>query len=73
MHVDGEKKEVLIDDYLVCNKFMRPAFSKAPNNKLWVAIIEKLWAKIHGSYGSIENGNSCTTLRDLTGAPTITY
>jgi hypothetical protein len=34
-----------------------------------VILLEKAWAKIHGSYHAIESGLSITALRDLTGAP----
>lgn len=32
-------------------------------------MIEKAWAKMHGSYERIEGGDTQTTVRDLTGAP----
>ena len=40
------------------------------NNDLWVFILEKAWAKIHGCYERIINGYVHRALRDLTGAPT---
>jgi len=36
-------------------------------------MIEKAWAKTHGSYAQIEGGSSKYILRDLTGAPTYAY
>ena len=33
-------------------------------------ILEKAWAKVHGSYSSIEAGLTTECLHDLTGAPT---
>ena len=32
-------------------------------------ILEKAWAKFHGSYSKVESGDIPSTLRDLTGAP----
>ena len=36
-------------------------------------IIEKAWAKIHGSYCQIDGGLTKEALHDLTGAPTKTF
>jgi hypothetical protein len=36
---------------------------------LWPLILEKSWAKLHGSYERIEAGFAENVMRDLTGAP----
>jgi hypothetical protein len=36
-------------------------------------LLEKAWAKIHGSYNRIKWGHSHNLMRDLTGAPAYTY
>ena len=36
---------------------------------MWVVILEKAWAKIHGSYAAMDGGHAHFTMRDLTGAP----
>jgi calpain-15 len=46
-----------------------PCFSSANGNELWVIILEKAWAKVHGSYERIEAGLAHEVMRDLTGAP----
>ena len=66
---NGEWKEVVVDDYIPCWKD-GAAFSKAHGNELWVILLEKAWAKLHGSYERIEAGFAENVLRDLTGAPT---
>ena len=33
-------------------------------------ILEKVWAKMHGSYANIISGNAQECLHDLTGGPT---
>ena len=67
----GEPVEMLIDDYFpfwIDNE--EPSFSKGINGELWVMILEKVWAKLHGSYGNIWSGKPTECLHDLTGGPT---
>ena len=66
---NGEWKEVVIDDYIPCDR-QQVVFSAANGNELWVIILEKAWAKLHGSYERIEAGFAENVMRDLTGAPT---
>ena len=66
---NGEWKEVVVDDFVPCYKG-DPAFSKANGNELWVILLEKAWAKLHGNYERIEAGFAENVMRDLTGAPT---
>lgn len=67
---NGTWTNIIIDDYFPClNEKAGPAFSRANGNELWVLIIEKAYAKMFGSYHSIEGGNPAVALRDLTGAP----
>ena len=67
---NGEAKEVVIDDYFPCQEG-EPCFSKANGNELWVLILEKVWAKLHGSYERIEAGFAHNVMTDLTGAPSF--
>jgi hypothetical protein len=39
---------------------------------VWVPIIEKAFAKAHGSYKAMEGGNMDESMRILTGAPAFT-
>ena len=41
--------------------------------KLWVVILEKAWAKVHGSYQRIIGGRCFETFRDIFGAPSYAY
>ena len=71
--IDGEWKEILIDDYFPCdNKKNALCFSSCNNNSLWVPILEKCYSKAYGSYYKIEDNNNLDyIMRDLTGAPII--
>lgn len=68
---NGESKEVVMDDYFPCYDYGAPCFSQANGNELWVLILEKAWAKLHGSYERIEAGHAHSVIRDLTGAPSF--
>lgn len=49
------------------------AYSKAKHNQLWVPLLEKAYAKSHGSYSAISGGHIAEAFLDLTGAPTLCY
>ena len=70
LHVNGRKELVLVDDYIPCvASGEKPCFSESAGNELWVILLEKAWAKVHGSYERINGGHAHLTLHDLTGAP----
>jgi Calpain family cysteine protease len=49
-----------------------PAFCAAPHRQLWPCLVEKAYAKAHGSYQQLSGGFIAEGLQDLTGAPTET-
>ena len=61
-----------MDDFIPC-KWEKPVFTRAKGNELWVLLLEKAWAKIHGSYHRIKSGQAHLTMRDITGAPAYQY
>jgi calpain-15 len=66
----GEWKNVIIDDYIPYKeKKKKPAFSKCTPQNLWVMLLEKAVAKLHGSYQKLQVGTEVHVLRMLTGAP----
>ena len=81
LFLDGEWQSILIDDRLPCTtKPRRPdhavdtglAFSRASNGQLWPCLVEKVYAKAHGSYKAISGGEIKEAFLDLTGAPIYT-
>ena len=70
---NGEWQEVVVDDYFPCYPLQGPMFSRAHGNELWVLLLEKSFAKLHGTYKTITGGVPSEALSDLTGCPTITF
>lgn len=71
LHKDLSLHAVCIDDRLpVLAKTGRLAFASCRDpDELWVPLIEKAYAKLHGSYGSLIGGHAHLALADLTGLP----
>ena len=50
----GDWRLVTVDDYFLCHQLGGPVYSKCNDHELWVLLLEKVYAKIHGSYAAIE-------------------
>ena len=66
-YINGNKKLVLIDDYVpyIGTDFKQFAMSKSEENEIWVALIEKAWAKVNGNYIRIGCGGSPNEVFDV--------
>eukprot|EP01063_Lacrimia_lanifica_P010927 TRINITY_DN1768_c1_g4_i1.p1 TRINITY_DN1768_c1_g4~~TRINITY_DN1768_c1_g4_i1.p1 ORF type:complete len:813 (+),score=319.35 TRINITY_DN1768_c1_g4_i1:55-2493(+) len=71
---NGWWQQVVLDDYFPCSG-SKPAYARNREepNELWVSLLEKAYAKLHGSYGAIMQGNSGAALGDITGCPYKTF
>lgn len=69
---NGEWIVVTVDDYIPCYYNGGPMFSRSTGRELWVLLLEKAYAKLHGHYYSLRFGFTHHGLMDLTGCPTET-
>ena len=53
----GVWHELTIDDYMPCALEGQPIFTRTHGNELWVQLLEKAYAKLHGSYEALRNGH----------------
>ena len=70
---NGEWVEVTVDDMVPCYPEGEPLFASGQGNELWVMLLEKAYAKLHGNYYSLQSGLVHEALLDLTGCPTLCY
>lgn len=70
---NGEWQEVIVDDYFPCYPNGGPIFSKCGLNEMWVLLLEKAYAKLHGGYKNLTGGAPFEGLADLTGCPTTSF
>eukprot|EP01028_Stygiella_incarcerata_P010561 TRINITY_DN5505_c0_g1_i3.p1 TRINITY_DN5505_c0_g1~~TRINITY_DN5505_c0_g1_i3.p1 ORF type:complete len:1778 (-),score=493.56 TRINITY_DN5505_c0_g1_i3:1948-7179(-) len=65
---DGLWMSVIIDDRIPVTGNGKPAFvDSRVENEFWMMLMEKAFAKVHGSYEAIEAGKVHLGLEDLTG------
>ncbi|XP_059148726.1 calpain-1 catalytic subunit-like [Physella acuta] len=65
----GKWEDVYIDDYLpvVYDNVLWGAKSSTDSNEMWVALLEKAFARLHGSYDAIYGGQPGDAYLQLTG------
>ncbi|KAK7504434.1 hypothetical protein BaRGS_00004300, partial [Batillaria attramentaria] len=65
----GKWEDVFVDDFLpvVYNDVIWGARNKVDENEMWVSLIEKAFAKYHGSYNAASGGHPGDSYMNLTG------
>ena len=70
LYKNGKPIFLILDDYIPCKKFiLYPIFAKPIQNKLWVLLLEKAWAKLIGNYLFTTGGEPGVCMEDFSGAP----
>lgn len=67
---NGEWISVTVDDYIPCYYNGGPMFARSIGDELWVMLLEKAYAKVHGNYLALKSGFSYHAMIDLSGCPT---
>ena len=74
MCITGVWQDIVLDDTFPCQPYSKkPIFNTSKSGELWVMLLEKAWAKVHGGYMNIAAGLTREALRDLTGACAKTF
>ena len=74
LFINGTETPVIVDDHLPVRKSDgQPAFATCRDGELWVSLLEKAWAKLHGTYARIEGGLPCFAASHIMGVPSESY